>query len=426
MHIRLALCSILLTVGLASVAQTARQLVSDNPALAASNYLAYPAPTKPLTKAPRGYKPFYISHYGRHGSRWHIGTDSYSYPFLVLDSARQAGALTPFGQDVCRRLSVVNQAASKRFGELTRLGHEQHAAIADRMFHRFPEVFRGATHVDAKSTVVIRCILSMTAETQRLSELNPDLVIVQDASEHDMFYMNAKTDDLKHVLSRGKSLVQDFSAKHTHPERLINALFADSAYAAIHVSKTRLFQYLFRVACNQQSLDFDFNFDDLFADDERYDLWQCTNASWYVDYCNSPATLGLAPYRQRALLQNILDTADSCVVSPRCNVTLRFGHEVCVLPLVCLMELDDSNVSVENLDELADKWQNFRYYPMASNVQLIFYRTRRATDDILVKVLLNENEARLPIDSDFAPYYRWRDVEAFYRRKLASFSLSEQ
>ena len=27
--------------------------------------------TPQLTKAPKGYKPFYISHYGRHGSRYY-------------------------------------------------------------------------------------------------------------------------------------------------------------------------------------------------------------------------------------------------------------------------------------------------------------------------------------------------------------------
>ena len=33
----------------------------------------YPYPMKPttLTKAPKGYKAFYISHYGRHGSRYY-------------------------------------------------------------------------------------------------------------------------------------------------------------------------------------------------------------------------------------------------------------------------------------------------------------------------------------------------------------------
>ena len=42
----------------------------------ASNYYAYPytdAPAPQLTATPAGYVPFHMEHYGRHGSRWHIG-----------------------------------------------------------------------------------------------------------------------------------------------------------------------------------------------------------------------------------------------------------------------------------------------------------------------------------------------------------------
>ena len=33
-------------------------------------YYAYPVTKTELAEAPAGYEPFYISHYGRHGSRW--------------------------------------------------------------------------------------------------------------------------------------------------------------------------------------------------------------------------------------------------------------------------------------------------------------------------------------------------------------------
>ena len=53
-------------------AQTSKNEVINNIFLASSNYYAYPVPTKKLTPPPVGYKPFYISHYGRHGSRYMI------------------------------------------------------------------------------------------------------------------------------------------------------------------------------------------------------------------------------------------------------------------------------------------------------------------------------------------------------------------
>jgi hypothetical protein len=37
-----------------------------------------------------------------------------------------------------------------------------------------------------------------------------------------------------------------------------------------------------------------------------------------------------------------------------------------------------------------------------------------------VKVLLNEDEATLPIKTDCAPYYHWTDVREYYLNKMAA------
>ena len=45
---------------------------------------------------------------------------------------------------------------------------------------------------------------------------------------------------------------------------------------------------------------------------------------------------------------------------------------------------------------------------------LISYRNKKNPDDVLVRVLLNEKELRLPLPGDRAPYYRWEDFRDFY------------
>ena len=76
------LTTLLLTaaIALSSTAQTALEEIRANKYLAGSNYLDYnrQLPTKKLTPAPKGYIPYYMSHYGRHGSRWLINDDSYT------------------------------------------------------------------------------------------------------------------------------------------------------------------------------------------------------------------------------------------------------------------------------------------------------------------------------------------------------------
>ena len=56
-----------LTLAMPLTAQTPQEDFKRDITLSGSNYVAYRSPQKQLTAAPKGYKPFYLSHYGRHG-----------------------------------------------------------------------------------------------------------------------------------------------------------------------------------------------------------------------------------------------------------------------------------------------------------------------------------------------------------------------
>ena len=141
---------------------------------------------------------------------------------------------------------------------------------------------------------------------------------------------------------------------------------------------------------------------------------------WYVNWGPAPANGSRLPFIERALLANIIRTADEAIATGRRGAALRFGHETCVLPLACLLEIDDVNLHTTDLDNLHNLWRCYDIIPMACNIQMVFYRPtdRTQADDVLVKVLFNEHEARLPIATDRFPYYRWADVKPYYEQKL--------
>lgn len=57
--------------------QEVMALLKEDPTRSVNLHHNYEAPSKIVdTPAPKGYKPFYVSHYGRHGSRYHY---TYSY-----------------------------------------------------------------------------------------------------------------------------------------------------------------------------------------------------------------------------------------------------------------------------------------------------------------------------------------------------------
>ena len=90
-----------------------------------------------------------------------------------------------------------------------------------------------------------------------------------------------------------------------------------------------------------------------------------------------------------------------------------------VLPLTCLLDINGYGEQIADIDRLEEHgWVNYRIFPMAANLQLVFYRNNKKPGDVLVKVLLNENEVRLPLPSDLAPYYRWSDFRRYYLAKL--------
>ena len=79
----------LLVLALPLGAQSAREEIAADPARAAGLHYAYPGPQSVQTPAPKGYKAFYISHFGRHGSRWHTLDSDYEGPLSYLFDRRR-------------------------------------------------------------------------------------------------------------------------------------------------------------------------------------------------------------------------------------------------------------------------------------------------------------------------------------------------
>ncbi|MBE6259494.1 MAG: histidine-type phosphatase [Prevotella sp.] len=408
-------------------AQNIRDEIRNNLRCSAGNYMAYPGPTQlRLTKAPAGKQPFYISHYGRYGSRYHNRPHDYSAPYQTLAKADSLGALTDLGKDVLHRLDLIQQEADEKYGELTILGAVQQHLIIKRMVERFPEVFTDNSTVDARSTTLLRCYLTMENAMVQLSRMCPNVKIHHNATHRDMYFLNQMD---RHLLatkmdSATTACYKAFSRHLENNGRLMSSLFSDTAYIRQYVNTEELNASLFKIASNLQNMDVSHQMTlyDLFTDDEIYRNWERENAWWYVNYGFCTLNGGKQPYSQRNLLRKIINDADSCIQRDRPNVQLRFGHETVLLPLVCLLEINNFGLATDDLDALDRRgWAVYKVIPMAANLQFVFYRESPDDKDVMFKVLLNENEVRLPLKSIDAPYYHWRDFRNYYLKKLDAY-----
>ena len=410
-----------------SVAQSVIDLIKQRPSYASCNYDVYPdSITAKLTPAPAGKKPFYISHYGRHGSRYISNRSGFDTPYYMMLHADSLDELTPTGQQVLRHMNNIMRNTEGRWGELTGYGKQQMQNIGRRMAERFPEVFHPGANVTCISTVVPRCIESMGSLAMEMLQVCPQLHITMQASKRTQWYMNYQDKKLRnsYMTPEAQKALDAYTATRMGNTRLMELIFKNPDIAEEFVNQEDFSYYLMKMGLFQLNTNFNRNTNliGLFNTNDLYRMWQVDNAYWYLQHGACKLNGGNQPYTQRHLLKKMIADADSCIKLPDPGAQLRFGHETVLLPLVCLIGVNGFDFSTDNLDELEGHgWWCSSVFPMASNLQFIYYRSNPKDKDVLVKVLLNEVEATLPISTDCAPYYHWSDFRQYCLNKLAAY-----
>ncbi len=396
---------------------------------AAGNYYCYPYlyETPPAqTPAPDGYEPFHMEHYSRHGSRWHIGYKLFDKSYEILDKAKQNGKLTPLGEKTYEAIKEIRAKAHEgRSGELSDKGAWQHQVIGKRMAENYPQIFNSNTNLDARSTVVIRSILSMFNGLNGIKSVVPDMKIKTDASHADMWYMDYDDDEALAIRHRADStVVKEYNRRHGNNGEFLKKLINDEAYAKDSIGNS-LYHSLLTALLNCQShSDQPWLVDEIFTPEEVKERWQQKNVYWLMQGGNSKITENRMPFMQSNLLNNIILSADTAMNSTTPSINLRYGHDTVVNPLTALMELDHFGDEINDLESLVERgYHDYLIIPMAANIQMIFYRKPGTIgdEDVLVKVLLNEREVELPVGHVSGPYYKWKELRDYYMNKISPY-----
>ena len=402
-----------------SNAQTVLELIKQKPAYASCNYNTYPDSIKTtLTPAPEGKKAFYISHYGRHGSRYISSRSGYDIPYMMMLHADSLDELTPTGHRVLQEMNSIMRNTEDRWGELTGIGKREMENIGRRIVERFPEVLCPGANVKAISTIVPRCIESMGSFTMKMLQVCPQLNITLQASERTQWYMNHQDRKMRrnYLTLEAKKALDAYTATRMGNTRLMELVFKNPDIVKEFINEEDLSYYLMKMVLFQNNISYNSNKNlmDLFDAEDLYLMWQVDNVYWYLQHGACKLNGGNRPYSQRYLLRQLIADADSCLRLERPGAQLRFGHETVLLPLVCLIGVNGYNLATDNLEELEEKgWWSSSVFPMGSNLQFIFYRSGIKDNDVLFKVLLNEEEATLPLQTDVAPYYHWNDFRQY-------------
>lgn len=380
-------------------------------------YGVYPEIRSPKTRAPRGFRPVYISHYGRHGSRYLILDSQLVHVSSVLDRAAADGKLTPLGHSLKERLDSVLPEMRAGDKKLTPLGAQQQRDIAGRLAANYRTLLGKNPHVVAYSSLTPRTISSMEAFLGELHDRIPGARIDSASCAEHMYYLNP------HSPQNPRGIPQDqvnrgekapwrvefwrYFSETLPTDAFVRRLFTDPAYAGV--------PYKFQMDLYYVAMDLP-NFTsirifDVFTIDELRKLSEVDNFALYAGKGLYLRNDGRGTALAESLLDEFICRTNADLAGGDPVLRLRFGHDGCMMALFSLMGLPGWDAATGESSEIKEAYDISRV-PMASNIQLVFYRGR---GDVIFQCLYNEMPYRLPLEEYASPaFYRWADFVEKY------------
>lgn len=401
------------------------------------------------TAAPKGYEAFYISHYGRHGSRYPYTA---SVATALLDMLHEAGEkenLSEYGNGLMTRLELFMEKAGNHIGELTDLGRQQQYRLAGEMAERYPQAFRKGAVVTAQASSSPRSILSMASFCTALARKCPSIRI-------DQFQGFAETQATAPNMGRNPLRIKgpglgnpyrespaEFMQRRfpEFTETVLGKMFRDP-YAALGDRDVQyLMDHIYMLIGGMNSLPdgVRMDFSDIATPETLARMWELDNYQRfceYIDYTASCCSVFKDIIERADARLALLDSAAGkhegraegraeVAVGRAEGADLRFGHDHVLMSLLMIADIDSFGELPENPDELGHVFQTFRS-PMAANLHFVFYRPKNGRGPILTGLSLNGQPARLSaldkelgISPDESGFYRWDDVKAWFEKRFS-------
>ena len=371
-----------------------------------------PLPPRP----PKGYKPFYLSHMGRHGSRFVDGSDFYPGMYRIWKTADEKGYLTPEGKRFFEAYAQVYPRMLYHEGILTMKGQRQHRQIAGQIYRNYPEIFRGQTQLVALSTESSRVIVSMLCCLDELSDLDRDLTVLVDYGRpyYSMLipesHSNPNYKPMEPFTKEAIGKYEQFAKAVFDEEAVIGRWFTSTE--DIGLDRESFMYDMMQLVSDCSNLDFAVPeaLTDVFTPEERYAIWRVQN---YSDYMYTGVAPGVDRRRfleMSVAAKDIIDRFEEDQENG-ISIRMRFSHDTALAPLISYLGVNGMDAMIDNPYDVEKVWRSYDI-PMACNFQLVFFRSRRAPDEILVQALLNGFCATLPLPEVAPGFYRWCDFKA--------------
>ncbi len=365
----------------------------------------YPVTNK-VEAYPDSLTPVYISHVGRHGSRFPASSVHAVKMLQYLNTADSLGTITKLGKRLKNVTEYVIEISNGRWGALDSLGMAEHRGIASRMYMAYPKLFDG-TKIRAISSYSPRCLMSMMSFVHQLDRLNNKIEITTVTGRSNSPLMRPFDVDQDYLdfrkAGRWSQPYDDYVKAFIPVTALKRVLGEKFPLEEDDMREAAIIEYYVVAGLDAMGLDADES--EFFTKEEINSLWSAFNLRQYLQ--RSANTISTVPADIASpLLQDIIDGADKFMEGKdNTTVMLRFGHAETLMPLLSLMRLDGAYYMTNYFDTVRQHWCDFKTYPMAANLQMVLFKDSKG--NYYVRFDLNEHPVKL-IQGDNRIYLPWK------------------
>lgn len=422
----------------------AAQLMSAAPAQS-QEYLGSKTLYKPLqeqySKIPLDYKPVFLNHLGRHGARNLTKDPAKSKAWELLFKADAAKALSPRGQQLKATLIQLQKVEIKHLESISEIGKQELGEIAARAYRAAPLFFAPKQTVLVSTSSKERTKQSAMAFLEGVSKLTQGKIAGIKWKEHDD--VNLRFFDL----SKPYLAFKASGPWHSSYNQLAGAVkqealavrffqtFFQADYAKRISAKDKisfaddLYGFYSIVPAIRQEIlkagfsDKELQFNRFFKTEELAVLSQLNDADNFLKKGPGTDNNGIQVRIAAPLLADFIKTTDDFIQSKPYPAVLRFAHAETVAPFAAILNVEGASTATKNILSFDQLWKAKNIIPFSANIQMILYKNEY-NNSYLVKFLLNEKETKIKgLGTKIAPYYLYKDVRAFYLKKLKGFGL---
>lgn len=329
-------------------------------------YTPYPVRETGKDWPPEGYEAVYVSHFGRHGSRYLLKKDE-RCAFKVLSAASFGDSISTMR--LRNDANALHGLYLGKEGQLSDLGVAEQSGIGRRLAVRLPELFGEGACVRARSSILGRCKASMRSFISGIRSVSPQIKACTSARLSDYRKFSHGVRHKKYVSS--------------DPFLIAAAHYAFGS-VCIGVDENLIIRH--------------------FSEFQQRDMAAGLESAFMCSLMpESPEEARCA----NGLMKDIVHFADAALRRGHMSSDLRFGHDSAFVPLGVLMGLNGFSKE-SRIGDLV---------PMGANIQLIFYRN--SDGEVIVKILHNEVVTSVPELIPFKNessgiYYKWPELRDYF------------